>query len=262
MPNVRTNPIRAALKENRLLCGPFQMLGDPAVTEIAIGSGFDFVLVDAEHRALAPDQIEALIRAAQGAGGGAFVRVPTLNRAHLQHALDAGADAVLVPLVNTRKEAEEAAALCRFPPLGSRGFNGGSRAANWGAPDLKAYIEHANREIVVAVQIETPAALANVAEIAATPGLDMLYIGPFDLSHGLGKVGQLDDPEIRAAIEKICAAARSNGKALGILAPTPEFAKWSHSLGVRLLTYRSDVRMLKHAATASVEELKQHLPPR
>lgn len=256
MPAVRTNPIRAALNEKRLIRGPFQMFNDPAITEIIIGGGFDYVLIDAEHRAFAPDTIETLIRAAQGAGGGAMIRVPTLNRAHLQHALDAGADAVLVPLVNSRREAEEAVSFSRLPPLGTRGFNGGTRAGNWGAPDLKAYVERVNREIVVAVQIETPAALANVAEIAATPGLDLIYIGPFDLSHGMGKVGQLDDPEVRGAIERICAAARKEGKALGILAPTPEFAKWSCSLGVQLLTYRSDIRYFKLATAAAVEELK------
>lgn len=256
MSPVRKNPLRARLSRGRVARGVFQLLADGAATEVLLGAGFDFVLVDAEHRPLNPETVETLVRAAQGQGPGksAVVRVPALQRGAIQYALETGADGVLVPLVNSRAQAEEAVSLCRYPPLGTRGFNAGTRAASWGQPDAAGYARRANREVVVAVQVETVAGLEAVEEIAAVRGVDMLFVGPFDLSHSLGLTGQLGHRTVRAAIRHIFRVGRRRQKWLGVLAPDPAFAKWTLGQGVRFLTYRSDLRFLKSAAQASWDE--------
>jgi 4-hydroxy-2-oxoheptanedioate aldolase len=257
MSDPTKNPIRAALSQNKLLCGPFQMLSDRAVTEIMLGVGFDFVLVDAEHRALNAETIEDIIRAAQGAGKACMVRAPMIARGPIQYILDSGADAILIPLVNTAAQAREAVSLCRYPPQGSRGLNSATRNANWGAADPAEYVAQSNRELVVAVQIETTAGLDALEEIAAVDGIDMLYVGPFDLSHSLGLTGQLGHADVRAAIARVFKAGIKSKKWLGVLAPDVAFAKWCTDQGVRFLTFRSDVRFLKASVTAGFAELKE-----
>lgn len=255
----RKNPLRAALVQGRLVKGAFQLLSDGAATEIMLRAGLDFILIDAEHRPLNPETVERLVALAQGQGAGksAMVRVPEISRGSLQYALETGADAVLAPLVGTPEQAAEVVSLCRYPPRGTRGLNAGMRAADWGVQDPGAYAREANAELVVAVQIETAEGLRNVEAIAAVEGLDMLYIGPFDLSHGMGLTGQLDHADVRAAITRICRAAQARGKWLGILAPDLPFARWGVELGVRFLTYRSDLRALKSAIVADVAALAE-----
>ena len=113
-----------------------------------------------------------------------------------------------------------------------------------------------NRELVVAVQIETRQGLENVDAIASIQGIDMLYVGPFDLSHSLGLTGQLGHADVRAAIARIFKAGRERGKWLGVLAPDREFAQWCVDQGVRLLTYRSDIRYFKQSTAAALSEIK------
>lgn len=251
------NPMRAALAAGKLLRGPFQLFTDRAITEVVLHAGFDYILVDAEHRAFNPETVEDLVRTAQGLGGAAMVRAPQIARGSIQYILDSGADSILIPLVNNAAQASEALSYCRYPPQGTRGLNGGTRNATWGTSDPAAYTTHCNRELVVAVQIETQPALECVDAIAAMPGIDMLYVGPFDLSHSMGLTGQLNHPDVRAAIAKIFKAGRDHKKWLGVLAPDREFAQWCVDQGVRLLTYRSDVRFLKHAVQAAAAELKE-----
>lgn len=251
------NPIRSALARGELLRGPFQLFSDRAVTEILLGAGFDFVLVDAEHRALNAETVEDIVRTAQGLGKSAMVRVPMIARGPIQYILDSGADAILVPLVNSRAQAEEAVSLCRYPPAGTRGLNAGTRAAAWGTTDPGGYAARANQQTVVAVQIETRQGLEAVEEIAAVDGVDMLYVGPFDLSHNLGLTGQLGHADVRAAIAKVFKTGRERNKWTGVLAPDLAFAKWCVGEGVRFLTFRSDIRFLKASVMAGVAEIDE-----
>jgi len=250
MRSRRKNPVRTALAKRRLLHGAFQVLRDRAVTEIVLGAGFDFLLVDTEHRPFNPETIEDLVRTAQGQGSdkGVVVRVPRPSRGALQYAMESGADGVLVPLVNSRRQAEEIVSLTRYPPKGTRGLNTSTRASDWGQKDAAAYTRKANRELLVAVQIETESGLEAVDEIAQVEGIDLLFVGPMDLSHSLGRTGQLSHKKVRAAIARIFQSGRQHGKWLGVLAPDVPFAKWCVAQGVQFLVYRSDLRFLKAAA--------------
>ncbi len=252
------NPLRASLAQNKLTIGSFQAMIDPASSDILLGSGLDWVLVDTEHRPMGPETVERMVRAAHGVGPNksVMVRVPSVQRGPIQHAREAGADALLVPLVNSKEEAEEVAALSHYPPKGTRGLNYATVASGWGVPDPKAYLDEVNREVVVGVQIETKEGLDNVEAIASVEGVDLLYVGPTDLSNALGLVGQLNHPDLRAAIERIFKVGLEHGKWLGVLAVDPEFAKWCVDRGVRLLTYTSDARFMKGAVQASLKQLE------
>lgn len=258
MPTPRHNPLRAALSENRLSIGAFQMLADPAVTEILLGGGLEWVLIDSEHRSFSAETVEHLVRTAHGCGPGksAVVRVRDLTRGAVQYALESGAEGIVVPLVNSAEQAAEAVALTHYPPLGTRGLNAGARAAGWGTADPSGYARAANEQLVVAVQIETVAGLEAVDSIAAVEGVDMLYVGPFDLSHGMGLTGQLGHAEVRKAIARVFEVGRKHRKWLGVLAPDVAFAQWCIEGGVRFLTYRSDVRYLKATVAQEVASLQ------
>ena len=258
MPEPRKNALRAALKTGRVCLGSFQLLNDLASTEILLGAGFEFTLIDAEHRGFDPHRVETLIVAAHGVGPdkAAMVRIKEISRGSVQYALDSGADGVLVPLVNSRNEAERVVEFCRYPPLGTRGLNSAARAARWGQPDAAAYAAHQNENTVVFVQIETAQGLENVEAVAQTPGLDGLFVGPMDLSHGMGLTGQFGHPKVRAAIAHVFQTGLENGKFLGVLAPDREFGEWCVKHGARFVVCLSDARYLKAATEKAVEEFK------
>lgn len=254
----RENPTRRALAAGKLTIGAFQVLADPAASELMLLGGMDWVMIDAEHRGFSPETIEQVVRGVQvcGPDKGAFVRVPTLDRVPIQHSLEAGADGVVVPLVNSKEQAEEVAALTHYPPRGTRGLNAVTRAAGWGVKDPKQYVKDTDADVIVAVQIETTEALDALDDIAGVDGVDMLYVGPADLSHSLGVTAEFAHPKLREAMDRVFRVGREKGKWLGVLAPNTEFAEWSVERGVRFLTYLSDSRLLRGNVEAQLPALR------
>ena len=169
--------------------------------EVMALSGLDFVLMDHEHgQATLPDAI-AQLRAMKGTKCAGLMRVPWNDMVFIKRVLDAGIHGVMVPQVNTADEARAAVAACRYPPRGIRGAAGGTRAAAYGV-DM-GYYDRADDELIIIVQIETPQAVENAAAIAAVDGVDVVFIGPRDLSAAIGKLNKMDDPELRALIAKV-----------------------------------------------------------
>lgn len=199
-----------------LLTGPFLGVPSPMVVEIACGSGPDFVCIDMEHGPISPETGENMVRAAAVHRVPALVRVPGVDAVAIGQALDWGAVGVLVPRVNTAAEAEAVVEAARYPGQGSRGAGPG-RASGYGR-NIGAELARAQAETVVAIQIETVAALNNLAAILAVPGVDLIFVGPGDLGVGLGAQGRAAElPGIIAAILDDCAAA---GRAAGIFTMT------------------------------------------
>lgn len=186
--------------------GPFLAVPSPMVVEIACGSKPDFVCIDMEHGPISPETGEAMVRAAAVQHVAALVRVPGVDAAAIGQALDWGAAGVLVPRVDSAQDAARVVDAARYPPEGMRGAGPG-RASGYGR-DISGALARAAHETVVAVQVETVAGLDAVAEIAAVPGVDLVFIGPGDLGIGLAAAGR---PEpLAEAIETIlnaCAAA-------------------------------------------------------
>jgi len=228
----------------------------PIVAEVVAQAGYDFVLIDLEHGPGSYLDAISLMQAIQGRDCAPLMRVPSNHEVALKRALDTGVAGVMVPAVDTAAEAEAAVAACHYPPRGRRGMAAAIvRGADYGLRAAQ-YIESAGAELLVMCQIESAEAVENVAAIAAVEGVDMLFVGPFDLSANLGHLGQPDHPEVRATIARVEAAAQAAGKRLGAI-PTPErSAAELVAAGYQLIVADADVLLLRDGARASLAKLR------
>ena len=229
-----------------LVIGTFVSLGSPAVTNLLATVGFDFALIDLEHGAGNEAVLQNQMFAAEAGGATAMVRVETLDRIRIGHALDLGATAIMLPRVDSVSQAAEAVAHLRYPPAGDRGVAGSNRARRWST--RTAPFADADAEIAAVVQIESAEAVADAERIAAVEGVDALFIGPSDLSHSLGVPGDLQAPAFRDAVAAVLAAAREHDLAAGILAAGPEPARAFIDEGFSLIVLSADVNLLAVAA--------------
>jgi 4-hydroxy-2-oxoheptanedioate aldolase len=214
----------------------------PVSAEICARQGLDLLCIDAEHAMIDRADVEAMVRSCDLGGTAAMVRVPSSAPEWIATALDAGAEAVLVPRVSSVDVARDIVAASRLPPLGLRGAGPG-RASGYGY-DIQAYVGTANEHILVAVQIETMAGLDCVEEIAAVEGIDMLFVGPFDLALSLGAVGEDGAARLDQAIKRVAAAGREAGKALGIFRPSAADLPHWREYGFGLFLIGSDAMFM------------------
>lgn len=204
---------RQKLAQGATLLGAGITLAEPAIVE-ALAPLVDFVWIDMEHTHLDFRSVHAHLLAARAGRVAALVRVRSSDVAQIKPVLDFGAPGVIVPQIRSAAEARRVVANCRYAPQGERGY-GPRRPADYGRAGGPQWMADMNRQLFVAVQVENCAALAEVDEIAAIDGLDSLCLGPFDLSIALGRPGDIEHPEVRAALERIVRAARAAGKFIG-----------------------------------------------
>lgn len=204
---------RQRLAQGETLIGASITFSDPRVTD-AMADSVDFLWIDLEHSFMSPEALSAHLLAARGRNKPGLVRVTGSSTSFIKPVLDMGADGIIVPQIRTVAEVRQVVNDCRYPPQGTRGF-GPRVPTNYGREDNAAYVARMNRELFVAVQIETAEALAALAEIVRVPGLDSLVIGPWDLSGALGMLGEVEHPTVVAAIEQISTQGRAAGLAIG-----------------------------------------------
>ncbi len=228
--------------------GTFLGMGSAVAAEVCALSGFDWLLVDLEHGAGGEDALLGQILAAATHGVPLVVRAESADRIRAGRILDMGAAGVMFPRLDTPAQVAEAIAHLRYPPQGDRGVAGYNRARLFGADGLTA--EQVNDTIVGIVQIETLSALNNVEQIAAIPGVDVLFVGPADLSTALGVPGQLDAPAYRSAVARVVTAAGAAGIGAGILARNTEHANTCLDDGFTFVGVGSDATLLASAAKA------------
>jgi 2-keto-3-deoxy-L-rhamnonate aldolase RhmA len=251
------NPVKERLTQGEPTIGYWLSLAAPAAAEVLAASGIDWLMIDTEHSPAGGETVEHMLRAMKGTPVVPLVRVAANDPALIKQALDRGALGVLVPLVGSAEQARAAVAASRYPPAGIRGV-AGTRASGYGA-DLPRYFEEWNRQVLVAVQIETVAALEQVEAIAAVPGLDVLFIGPNDLSAGLGCFRRFDHPDFRGAVRRILEAARRAGIAAGYMTAGPAEALARIAEGFHFVALGSDARLLGAAAAAQCAEVRRAL---
>jgi 4-hydroxy-2-oxoheptanedioate aldolase len=186
------------------------------VAELLALAAFDFLVLDAEHGFFSIESIQAMVVAAEGAGIPAIVRVPSCLAAEVGRSLDAGAAGILFPRGDGRATVRAAIETAKYPAAGKRGL-GGVRANRYGTVPLDRFVQEANEATAIIVQIETAGALEELEAIAAEPDLDVLFVGPNDLTQALGVPGQYADPRYKEAVERIARQARSSRKAAGIM---------------------------------------------
>ncbi len=233
-------------------------LASPIVAETIAREGFASVVLDIQHGLWDTASIVSGIGALSHAGTAPIVRVPLNDFAFASRALDFGAEAIIAPMINTAADARSFASCAKYPPLGERSWGPQRAMQIQGKSVTTDYLREANDGTLTLAMIETPAALGNVDAIAATPGIDALFIGPYDLSTALsgGKAQDVQAPEVERAIDKICAVAAKAGKIPGIYCRDAARALAMAKRGFRFLTIGSDLGILREGAAAQVKALK------
>ena len=251
----RLNTVKARLRAGEAVYGLFHGFASPLVAELLGLVGYDFVLIDGEH---GPGDVMthlSQIQAVQATPAMAMLRVASNDPVQFKRALDIGVEGVMVPSVSSAAEAAAAVASCRYPNAGKRGFAAPIlRAANFGLATAD-YVAKAADELLIAVQIETLAGAANAADIAAVEGVDVVFIGPNDLSGDLGALGQFDHPDFVKAVAAIEAGVKSAGKVLGCLPYPGSDPAELHRRGHRFICSGADVALLRDAALAQIRGL-------
>ena len=224
--------------QKEVLAGTFLNLASPAAVEIVAGSGFDWLLLDFEHGSGSLSDLRPLLLACRGSASSPIVRIRSIDSDVVKFVMDSGAAGVMFPFVSTVDQAKLAVSAMKYPPQGSRGVAGIIRATNYGRT-WKHYFEESNASSLVVVQIETAEAVEAAEEIAAIEGVDVLFVGPLDLSVSLNCPGDFSPPHFVDAIKRVIRACERNGKTAGILS-RPEFIHQHKDLGFRFLALGSD----------------------
>lgn len=236
------NTFKARLKTGETQIGLWLGLADPSAAELCAGAGFDWLVIDGEHGPNGLRDVLAQLRSI-GDKSHPVVRVRDDNRAEIKQMLDIGAQTLLVPMIETGDQAREAVRSVSYPPVGVRGVGAAlARASAYNAvPD---YLQTANDEVCLLLQVESMAGLAGLDDILATDGVDGVFIGPADLAADMGFLGKPGAPEVQAAVTDALTRIRAAGKAAGILTSDQTLAKGYAEMGVEFLAVGSDVGVL------------------
>jgi 2-keto-3-deoxy-L-rhamnonate aldolase RhmA len=244
---------RERLVAREPVVGAFVGLGAPLATEIMGIAGFDWLVLDLEHGAGDEALLTSQLHALKGTGIASIVRLEGIDLPRFMHALDLGADGVLVPRLRSAEDARLCASYCRYG--GARGVARYNRSWHWA--QARRSLAEADAEVVCIVQIETAEALADVEAIAAVDGVDGIFLGPADLAHSLGMTCPPDDPALLVHAARVAEAARANGKAAGTLCGNLTQLRAYRELGFTFLGCSSDGSILIEGATALVGGLRE-----
>jgi len=246
--------LKARIRNGETLLGCWLNLGSPLTTEIVGMVGFDWVLIDLEHGAGTENDVLHQLQALEHTAAAAIIRVESFERQRFHRVLDLGAEGIMCPRIESPEQAQRAAAALRYQPDGDRGVAFMVRATNFGE-NFNAYLENYKDNLVGVVQIESKKILKNLDTIATIDGIDVLFVGPSDLSMALGIFGQLDHPLYLDALKMTVTAVEKAGKAAGVLLRSPdEFQKY-FDLGFRFIACGADATFVKTGARQMIETL-------
>ena len=252
---IRKNPLKQGLKEGKSYVGTFAKLTDAASVEIMSMCGFDFLVIDCEHTHFSKETMVSLLRASDISDIVPIVRVRENDRAQILHALDSGGMGVMVPETSSAAEVEHVVESAYYSPIGKRGFTPSNRAAGYTFMNGAEYAKMTNENIIVVVYVETQEGLDNLEEMLAVPGIDVMWIGPMDLSQVLGVTGDSKHPKVLAAMDDIIERCKKAGVAVGTIAPNAKEAQELIDKGVQFISLSSDQAMIAYAGKQFMKEL-------
>jgi len=256
---MRSNAVKTRLSSGGVSIGTMVTeFATTGVSRLAARAGAEFVLFDLEHTGYGIERLRETLAAARSVDIVPFLRVPDAAYDLVARGLDIGALGIMVPAVESVEEARSIAEAARFPPAGRRGF-GMLMRDDWHPDGVPATIEHVNREVMTLVQIETAAGLDAVDEIAAIDGIDVLWIGHFDLSASLGVPGDFEGATFRGAVDRILDAGARAGTPVGMVCGSVEEGSALLARGFRLLAYSIDIWIYEDAVRAGIAGLRDAL---
>ena len=245
---------REAVSNGQFVYGPFMKTADPMFVEAVGMAGFDFVILDMEHGPVSFEDQQNNIRAAALAGLVPIIRVPNTDENTIATALDIGAMGVQVPQVKNARQARQIVNSSRFYPYGMRGVCRFVRAAEYSRMDRKKYFE-ASKDLLVIIQLEGADAIANLDEILDLDGIDILFVGPYDLSQSLGVPGEVENEIVIEKMKSIIARAQEKGKVVGTFVDNMENLKLWRDVGVQYLSYSVDIGIFTEACKALLNKI-------
>ncbi|MFI3322838.1 MAG: aldolase/citrate lyase family protein [Rikenellaceae bacterium] len=249
------NFIKEKIASGEAVLGPFLKMNDPALVEIAALAGFDFCIIDMEHGPLNLESAQNLIRAAELHGMSPIIRTTDASHESILRALDIGAHGVEVPQVNSKESAKSVVDGAKFFPEGTRGVCRYTRAAEYTNIDKAAHFAGSNANTMVIVHIEGLEGINNLEDILEVKGLDIIFLGPYDLSQSCGVPGEVTNPIVVEKMKQAISMAAQKNVKVGTFVESAEGAKFWRELGVSYLAYSVDVGIYYNACKAIVEEV-------
>lgn len=251
------NPLKAKIASGQTVLGIWSIIPSPIVVEICALGGFDFAILDMEHGIFDVAALDSCVRACESAGASPLVRIPGMNASAAQWALDLGSYGIVVPQVSDADEAEAVVKMAKYAPLGNRGYNPFTRAALYANPPNNESGKLNNDFSLTCVIIENESALADLDNICATPGLDVIYMGIYDLSVALACNGDTKHPLITDVVERSIIKIRAAGKAAGMMVRNQQDIARALALGANFLVYSVDTSLILGAVTNAVTAFNQ-----
>jgi 2-keto-3-deoxy-L-rhamnonate aldolase RhmA len=242
------HPVRAKLQAGEPVLGV--TITTPSIEAAALVAtlGFDFLWVEMEHSPITLETLRAIVLATRSLPAAVFARVPVIELWTAKRMMDQGVSGVIFPFASTPERAQTAAAACRYPPLGKRGSGAGLATSTWPEPDN--YYDSADENMMTMIVIEEALAVENIEEIAATPGIDILFIGTSDLSFSLGLRGRQNEPLLEENLAKVVAAGKKHGKFLGRPAGSPEQVAQYREQGFQVFQSQTELGLMRLGAKA------------
>ncbi|MEM1923331.1 MAG: aldolase/citrate lyase family protein [Nitrososphaerota archaeon] len=236
------------LRRSEIVLGTFVYLNSGDVVEALGEAGMDFVIIDMEHGPFSFSDAEEMVRAAEAVGITPIIRTPSSEETYILRALEIGAGGVQVPHVDDAETARRVVEASHYYPEGLRGFSPYTRAGRYGARDAQTHVEVSNREVAVVIHVESASGVRRLPEILEVGGVDVVFLGPYDLSQSLGVPGKVFSPEVRSLIEEAVSEASARGVAAGTFVEKPQEAvEWARK-GIRYLAFSVDVAIFYRAA--------------
>jgi len=253
---LKKNNLKEVLKEGKNVFGPFMKFTDPAAVEIMGFAGFDFVIIDAEHGPISMQSAQNMIRAAETVNITPIIRVSSNDEALILRALDIGAQGIEIPQINSKSQAIKAVKSVKYSPQGERGVCRYVRASNYSSMDKFKYFKSANEESMIITHIEGVEGINNLDEILSVPGIDVIFIGPYDLSQSLGIQGQVNNSLVVEKMKEVVLKCKQSKIAVGSFADDIQTAKKWISLGIQYMSFSVDVGILYDISKTIVNKLK------
>lgn len=259
---LKPNRYRQAIAEGRIPVGHMVWeFGTRGISRLIDSTGLDFVVFDMEHSGFEIERVFDLIAYAKACAFAPFVRVPEGQYHFLARLMDAGALGVMIGNVETPEHAKYIVDSVKYAPMGRRGVGLGGSHTDYVVPDPVKYFAESNESSVVICQIESPKGVANAEAIAATPGVDILWVGHFDLTTSMGIPGQFQHPDFLDALKRVVDAANKHGKRLGIQPGTPELLDQWLNVGFNVISWNVDSALYRAALDSGIRMVRERVGP-
>ena len=250
--------LRERLKNGETVLGTWNNIPSASLVNAICSSGIDFVVIDSEHGPTGMERAEDLVRACESAQVSPLIRVPANSPQLILKALDIGAEGVHVPHVSTKEDALSVVKASKYYPQGDRGYSPFTKAGRYGL-DAKDHASRSNERTAVVVHIEGKEGIKNLKDIVGVPGVDVIFIGPYDLSQSLGKPGMIDDPQVIETVKRSAKLIRSKGKVCGSFASNEKYLGMLIDCGVKYLTYKVDSAFIAETYRKACTDLKRKI---